>query len=197
MGSFLKWGYLWRRRYAAPGLTPHPTYPDIGMHEDETQEETGALYHQAFRLPVDYGKSREEMISAGGYTRKNCPRLLNKFPIEEGNRGIVEFEARYFWLDQKYLSKEAVLAVEREGGTPPWTPAGFEHMLAHGELFPKRQRKFPIVGLGSVVEEEGARYVSYLTCLGEGRCLYAFPLDGYWSEKTAILVVRRLREIRF
>lgn len=143
-----------------------------------------------FRLPVDYRKSPEQMIAAGRYDRKNDCLLPKSFSVE--GEGAVEFEARYFWFKRNFLSEEAVNVIKREDMARPWMPAKFEHTLAHGAIFPEKQRQFPIVGLGSVIEIVGSLFSPYLTKLGAERCFYVFPFDGFWSQYCAALAVRRL-----
>ena len=142
------------------------------------------------RFSVDYRKSPEQMIAAGRYDRTNDDLLPGSFSIE--GEGVVEFESRFFRFKQKYLSEEAMGVVGQAERAHPWMPANFEHTLAYGAKYPDRQRKFPIVGLGSAIEIGGSLYVSYLTKLGGERCFYLFPFAGFWSEECAVLGVRKL-----
>ena len=181
-----KWRKYFRfRENGCPGRLLQPVLVDTFGEPEATPLDPGAR-----RFSVDYRKSPRQMIAEGRYNRTNSELLPSSFSVE--GQGVVEFESRYFWFEQKYLSEEARGVVEQAERTHPWMPAKLEHTLAYGAKYPDKQKKCPIVGLGSVIEIGGSLYVSYLTSLGEERCFYLFPFDGFWSEKCAVLGVRKL-----
>ena len=130
--------------------------------------ESLVLIDDVFRLTVDYGQSLEQMIAAGRYDWKNSDITKERFPIE--GKGLAEFEARYFDFD--ISSEGAVDAIKQEDENNPWSPAKIEHVCSLGSTFPDEQRKFPIIGLGSVAEVNDYRSVPCLYRGASERYLY-------------------------
>ena len=150
-----------------------------------------------FRLTVDYGLSLEQMIAAGRYDWKNDEITAKRFPIV--GKGIVEFEARYFHFNRNISSEEA----ERLFCSEPivldptitfnfWEPAKIEHVLSHGATFPKKQLKFPIIGLGSVAWVDDRRNMPGLYKDGSKRNLYLYLFDSVRSPVCRFLAVRKV-----
>ena len=110
-----------------------------------------------FRLTVNYSQTLEQMITAGQYDWKNDDITAKRFLIK--GDGIVEFEARYFHF---ISSEDAIKKIEAADTANPWSAAKMEHVLSHGKTFSEEQRKFPIVGLGSVARVSGGRRVPCL-----------------------------------
>jgi hypothetical protein len=106
---------------------------------------------------VDYSQSLEDMILAGNYDWKNDDITTKRFPIV-GN-GQVEFEDTLFHFDRNISSEEAVKLIVAADTKNPWEPAKIENVLAYGAKNPEEQRKYPIIGLGSVCEVRGDRRV--------------------------------------
>jgi hypothetical protein len=84
------------------------------------------------------------MIAAGRYDWTNVNITLNFFQVE-GN-GAVEFEGVLFHFGGGVSSDEAKKQIEAAG----YEVGKIEHILCFGANYPEEQRKFPIVGLGSV-----------------------------------------------
>lgn len=104
---------------------------------------------KVFRFKVDYEQSPEQMIAAGRYGDVSN-NIAKRFPIH--GKGVVEFEARYFFCNGHGACWEKVAEdIEQKDTTNPWMPAKFEHVLSHGKTFPEEQRKFGIVGLGTKI----------------------------------------------
>lgn len=150
----------------------------------------GAFMPDIFRLVVDYGKSLEQMIAAGHYNWKNDNITTKRFPIE--GEGVVEFEARYFNFDHNISSENAVEEIEQADKDNPWTPAKIEHTLALGASFPEEQRKFPIIGLGSVAKVNGYRRVPDLRRSGSDRDLDLYWWGSGWYSGGRFLAVRKV-----
>lgn len=153
-------------------------------------EKLDSILADVFRLTVDYGQSLEQMIAAGHYNWTNSDITAKRFPIE--GKGIVEFEGRYFNFDSNVSSEIAVKSIEQADTANPWMPAKIEHTLSHGAAFPKEQRKFPIVGLGSVAKVDGRRYVPCLGRDDSGRGLDLRWWGGDWDPRCRFLAVRKV-----
>lgn len=148
--------------------------------------EVVSVITEPFRLTVDYSQSLEQMIAAGQYDWKNSNITAKRFPIE-GN-SIVEYEARYFHFNRDISSDDAVAAMKEA----VWEPAKIEHILSCGKTFPEEQRKFPIVGLGSVASVGGDRSVPCLDRDDSERRLGLRWFAYGWGADYRFLVVRKV-----
>jgi hypothetical protein len=129
----------------------------------------GPLPSESIVLIVDYGQTLEQMIATGRYDWKNDDITAKRFPIE--GKGTVEFEAVLFHFDKDISSENAKEKIEEAG----YEVGKIEHILSFGANYLEEQRKFPIVGLGSVGEVGGCRHVP---CLGGHVCKRILSL--YW-----------------
>jgi len=145
----------------------------------------GPLPSEPIVLIVDYGQTLEQMIAAGRYDWKNDNITAKRFPIE--GKGTVEFEAVLFHFDKDISSENAKKQIEEAG----YEVAKIEHILSFGANYPEEQRKFPIVGLGSVGEVSGRRYVPHLDRDGSRRRLYLRWWDYGWNADYRFLGVRK------
>ena len=145
-------------------------------------------YFSVMSDTVDYSQSLEQMIAAGHYDRVNDDITAKRFPIK--GEGVVEFEARYF--HRNISSEDVVKEIESADTKNPWMPAKIEHVLAHGATYPEEQSKFPIVGLGSVAEVDGGRFVPYLSKGGSGRGLHLYWWNFDWDPSFRFLAVRKV-----
>lgn len=150
----------------------------------------GTLVGDIFHLPVDYGQSLEAMIAAGQYDWKNSDITAKRFPIT--GKGVVEFEARYFHFNRDISSENAIKEIEAADTKNPWSAAKIEHVLSHGKTFPEEQRKFPIIGLGSVAKVFGDRRVPVLRSDGSQRNLDLRWFGGGWPPIYRFLAVRKV-----
>jgi len=150
----------------------------------------GTLVDDIFRLSVDYSQSLEQMIAAGQYDWTNDSITAQRFPIE-GNC-VVEFEGRYFHFNRNISSENVIKEIEAADTANPWSTAKIEHVLSHGKTFPEEQRKFPIIGLGSVAEVLGNRDVPYLDRLDSERELDLGWFDDDWDPVCRFLAVRKV-----
>ena len=73
-----------------------------------------------------------------------------------------------------------------------YEPAKIEHLLAFGEEYSEEQRKFPVIGLGSVAGVGGDRGVPYLSRSGSERSLDLSWFDGDWGGGCRFLAVRKV-----
>lgn len=152
----------------------------------------GTLVGDVFRLTVDYSQSLEAMIVAGQYDWRNSDITAKRFPMM-GN-GVVEFEARYFHFNRDISSENAIKEIESADTANPWSAAKIEHVLSHGKTFPEEQRKFPIIGLGSVAEVRGGRRVPGLDEDGSERRLRLRWFGRGWYQVCRFLAVRKVSE---
>jgi hypothetical protein len=140
-------------------------------------------------ISIDYSMSLEAMIAAGNYDWKNDNIAAEKFPVE--GTGIGQFETKIFHFDRYLSSDDAVAAIKDEDRERPWEPAKIEHLLAFGAAHPDEQRKYPIIGLGSVAEVYGLRLVPYLYEGGARRDLGLGWWDDDWDGDYRFLAVRQ------
>jgi len=143
-----------------------------------------------FHLTVDYDQTLEQMIAAGRYNWENSDITGERFPIK--GRGKIEFWARYFHFNREISSENAVEKIKAEDPTNPWAPAQAAHLLAFGATNPDEQRKYPIVGLGSVAKVHGNRYVPYLHRDDARRYLGLDWWSYDWDPIYRFLAVRRV-----
>ena len=138
---------------------------------------------------VDYSLDLEAMIVAGNYDWKNDDITAKRFPIV--GKGKVEFEDTIFHFDRSISSEDAVKEIIAADSKNPWEPAKIENILAYGAKNPEEQRKYPIVGLGSVGEVFGGRYVLSLDGRGSERSLSLSWWVGGWYAFCRFLGVRK------
>jgi hypothetical protein len=129
------------------------------------------------------------MIAAGNYDWKNDDITVKRFPIV--GKGKVEFEDTIFHFDHIISSEDAVKEIIAADTKNPWEPGKIENILAYGAKNPEEQRKFPIVGLGSVGEVHGHRDVLYLYRDDSERCLSLSWWVVGWHAHYRFLGVRK------
>jgi hypothetical protein len=149
----------------------------------------GALPSTPGSHVVDYSMSLDEMIVAGNYDSKNGNINAKQFPII--GKGRVEFEDTLFDFGRDISSEEAVKQIVAADSKNPWTPGKAENVLAYGAKNPEEQRKHPIVGLGTVGEVHGRRYVLCLYGSGSERYLSLGGWDVGWGAGCRFLAVRK------
>ncbi|MEK7185267.1 MAG: hypothetical protein AAB726_01465 [Patescibacteria group bacterium] len=149
----------------------------------------GLLLPESIILMVDCGMDLEAMIAAGHYDWKNDDITAKRFPIS--GKGIVEFEAKLVYPNRDISSDDAEAMIKALDPTNPWESGKIEHLLSFAAKFPEEQRKYPIVGLGSVAEVLGYRVVPYLHRRASERSLYLSWMDGDWDAFCRFLAVRK------
>lgn len=154
---------------AALGLGPLPSEP--GSHV------------------VDYGQTLEGMIKSGNYDWTDGDITAKRFPI--AGKGKVEFEDTVFHFDRGISSEEAVKLIVAADPKNPWGPGKIENVLAYGARNPEEQRKYPIVGLGSVGGVGGRRSVPCLDEDVSGRELNLSWWGDDWYSRCRFLAVRK------
>jgi hypothetical protein len=120
-----------------------------------------------YPLSVDYERSVEDLVKAGGYDWANSDITSRNFPTKRKGRAEVVVELIHF---NRYISTDEVL---RELDRMGFRPAKLHELLAFGEKYPEAQRRFSVVALGSVwLDRDGFRHVPYLDGHGSSRVLY-------------------------
>lgn len=148
----------------------------------------GPLPSTPGRHVVDYDMGLDNMIVAGNYDWKNDDITAKRFPIV--GKGKVEFEDSLFHFDRDISSEDAIRLIAESDKENPWQVARIENILAYGAKNPEQQREFPIIGLGSVAEVDGGRYVPSLSRYGSGRRLGLGYFGGGWNASCRFLAVR-------
>lgn len=138
---------------------------------------------------VNYSLSLEGMIAAGNYDWANDDITPKRFPLK--GEGEVEFEDTVFHFDRDITSEEAVKLITAADSKNPWEPGKIENLLAYGAKNPEEQRKFPIIGLGSVCKVLGYRDVPFLYRSASERELFLGWWDGDWGAFCRFLAVRK------
>ena len=115
---------------------------------------------------VDYRRTFDQMVRAGNYGHVLGSINGNKFPIRPLHSGLAEMDGSPYrqiapiktevilvHLNQAVSTNTALGQMDRLGleGSP------IEEILAVGEKYPDLQRKFPIVGLGSIWQSEAGQ----------------------------------------
>jgi hypothetical protein len=150
----------------------------------------GALPSEPGRHVVNYGMSHDEMVTAGNYDWKDSAITAARFPVK--GEGEVEYEDTLFHFDRSISSADAIKEIENADKEHPWAPAKSENLLAYGAKNPEEQRKYPIIGLGSVARVGGDRYVLCLYGGGSERDLGLLWFDGDWRAGYRFLAVRKV-----
>ncbi len=94
----------------------------------------------------------EERITRGHYGWRNSDLTEKRFPVTAEQVG--DWDWKIFHFDRN-ISSEGALRLMKEDG---YDAGQIGHILAFGEKYPEEQRKFPIIGLGSVARAVLYRY---------------------------------------
>ncbi|MEI9966542.1 MAG: hypothetical protein WDN67_02745 [Candidatus Moraniibacteriota bacterium] len=97
-------------------------------------------------LTVDPGLAFAERIMRGNYGWRNSDLTEKRFPVTAEQVG--DWEWKLFHFDRDISSEEAIRLMKEDG----YDAGQIGHILTFGEKYPEEQRKFPIIGLGSVAK---------------------------------------------
>ena len=149
----------------------------------EASTQAGNIYH----LSVDYGRSVEDGVRAGRYDWANSDDINSRnFPTKR--KGTAEVEVELVHFNRGISTDEALGELDRMG----YRPAEVHELLAFGEKYPKVQREFPIVALGSVWQDRnGDRSVPCLGRDGSERGLSLDWVEDDWYEVYRFAAVRK------
>ncbi|MCX6717583.1 MAG: hypothetical protein NTU76_02815 [Candidatus Taylorbacteria bacterium] len=133
---------------------------------------------------VNYDRSIADSLKAGKYGWKNDGITDANFPSTETGEREVEFGMFYF---NKNTESDANIAQMKSEG---FRPATMKETLAYGEKNPEEQRKYPMIGLGSVALLSGYRLVAYLYGDGSWRDARLNFCVNEWNGRCRFLGVR-------
>jgi hypothetical protein len=141
---------------------------------------------ETFPLAVNYDLSVEEAIAAGDYQAVNADISGRNFSWTR--RGKVDAEIVLVRFDQRMSSEDVLRGLEQEG----LRAAELPELLAFGAAYPDEQRKFSVVGLGSVWQDRKSyRNVPCLYEASEGRYLDLHWWDDGWYSLSRFAALRK------
>ena len=139
-----------------------------------------------YLVSVDYGRSIEDGIRAGNYHYANPDITAHYFPTNR--TGVREEKIELIHFGEQMSTKNVLNELETRG----LRPANLHELLVFGEKYPKIQREFPIVALGSVCGDRlGDCHVPCLNMDGVGRDLSLDLLGGEWGNIYRFAAVRK------
>jgi len=106
--------------------------------------------HGEYSIFVDCSKSLDEMVALGHYCTVDEDVTVESFPVDEKIKADVSMRLFYFHkgmpTDRVCILDDGVkVQMDKEG----WKPASIWHLLFFGAKYPKLQKKFTIIALGS------------------------------------------------
>jgi len=129
----------------------------------------------------------QRLISDGKYDSVNSNIIDENFPVPENF--VLGSDPKAFHFDHSISSEDVVKEMDKVG----YRPAMIWDLLDFGAKNPEEQRKYPIVGLGSVGEIDGGRSVPDLYGRDSERFLYLY----WWALSGMPTVVSSVFEKRF
>lgn len=136
-------------------------------------------------LTVEADLAFEDRITRGQYGWRNNDLTEKRFPVTAEQVG--DWEWKLFHFDRDISSEEAIRLIKEDG----FEPGQIGHILAFGEKYPEEQRKYPIIGLGSVARVSLGRNVPALWDDFDRRGLYLYWFVDDWGRYCRFLGVRR------
>ena len=127
----------------------------------------------------------EDRITRGNYGWRNSDLTEKKFLVTADQVG--EWEWKLFHFNRRISSEDAFGLIQEDG----FEPGQIGHILTFGEINPEEQRKYPIIGLGSVAEVLLDRFVPVLWYDDDRRGLCLSWFDRDWGDRCRFLGVRR------
>lgn len=127
----------------------------------------------------------EDRITRGNYGWRNSDLTEKKFLVTADQVG--EWEWKLFHFNRSISSEEAIRLMKEDG----YDAGQIGHILTFGEINPEEQRKYPIIGLGSVAEVLLDRFVPVLWYDDDRRGLCLSWFDRDWGDRCRFLGVRR------
>jgi len=144
------------------------------------------LAENCYKVLVDYGQTLQQMIANGKYDYANSDITSGNFPMTGNGKQEVVVKLVHFGRD---MASDAVLKEFEARGL---RAATLPELLAFGATYPEKQRKFPIVALGSVWRDrDGDRRVPCLGRSGSERELDLSWADYGWSDYCRFAAVRK------
>jgi len=139
-----------------------------------------------YPVSVNYELSVENAIEAGNYQAVNTDITGKNFPSTR--RGEADLEIVLVRFEHRMKSEDVLDELSKEG----LRAAELPEFLAFGAEHPDVQRKFSVVGLGSVWQDrKGYRNVPCLYTASEGRYLDLHWWDDGWYSYSRFAAIRR------
>ena len=148
-------------------------------------EASGALAN-LFPIQVNYDLHLEAAIKSGNYGWTNSDITNKNFLTKRTGQHKVEI--KLFHFNKTMTSEEVIQEMDKQG----YRPVELPELLAFGAKYPDEQKKYPIVGLGSVWRYWGG--YRDVPCLGRrvgGRDLLLDCFGGMWGESCRFAAVRK------
>jgi len=140
-----------------------------------------------YPVKVNYELSVEDAIEAGKYQAVNTDITGKNFPPSI-RKGQTDLEIVLVRFDHRMKSEDVLDALSKEG----LRAAELPEFLAFGAEYPDVQRKFSVVGLGSVWQDrKGYRNVPCLYTASEGRYLDLHWWDDGWYSYSRFAAIRK------
>jgi len=148
--------------------------------------EAASRRRDIFPVAVNYDLPVEEAIQAGDYQTVHAGIASKNIPSTK--KGQAEVEIVLVGFDRRMASEEVVRELDEEG----LRAAELHEFLAFGAKYPEVQRKFSVVGLGSVWRDRKSyRNVPCLYTASEGRHLDLHWWDDAWYSYSRFAAVRK------
>jgi hypothetical protein len=139
-----------------------------------------------YPVEVNYDLSLRDAIEAGDYQGVNAFITVENFPSSKS--GVSKEDIFLMRFDGRMTSEEVVNALSKKG----MRPAELREFLAFGATYPEMQRKFSVIGLGSVWrDKKGYRNVPCLYTASEARYLDLHWWDDAWYSYSRFAVLRK------
>jgi hypothetical protein len=139
-----------------------------------------------YPVEVNYDLSLRDAIEAGDYQAVNASITIENFPSSKS--GVSKEDIFLMRFEGRMTSEEVVHALSKKG----MRPAELREFLAFGATYPEMQRKFSVIGLGSVWrDKKGYGNVPCLYTASEGRYLDLHWWDDAWYSYSRFAVLRK------
>ena len=125
------------------------------------------------------------LIDAGKYDYVNPNITEDNFPVPA--EFVLGSEPKIYHFNRYISSENAIKEMDKDG----YRPAMIWDLLDYGAKNPEEQRKYPIIGLGSIGEVDGDREVPYLIGFDSERRLNLYRWDDVWGSDYRFLAVRK------
>lgn len=138
-------------------------------------------------LSVDYALKLIDAITAATFDWKNDDIVEKNFPNQAHETGEQNLQVKLYHFGKDMSSEDVVSAMDKDG----FRPATLRELLAYAVKNPDEQRKYPIVGLGSIWSRGDDRLVPCLRLHGSGRELSLGWWSDGWGGRYRFLAVRK------
>ena len=139
-----------------------------------------------YPVEVNYDLSLRDAIEAGDYQAVNASITIENFPSSKS--GVSKEDIFLMRFEGRMTSEEVVHALSKKG----MRHGELREFLAFGATYPEMQRKFSVIGLGSVWrDKKGYGNVPCLYTASEGRYLDLHWWDDAWYSYSRFAVLRK------